>query len=167
MDGSFSDNSAYFLEKENPYEDVDALFVDINNDGFQDLYVVSGGNEYPSNDVHYADRLYLNDGAGNFSKGAILQLNRNSGSIVKASDYDNDGDMDLFIGGRHTPHQYPLPANSMLLKNENGQLVNATQTLAQELNDIGMVTDAVWNDYDSDGDTDLTIDWRMDANYFF
>ena len=157
MDGSFSDNSAIFWEKENPYEDVDALFVDINNDGFQDLYVVSGGNEYPSNDVHYADRLYLNDGAGNFSKAAILQLNRNSGSIVKASDYDNDGDMDLFIGGRHTPHQYPLPANSMLLKNENGQLVNATQTLAQELNGIGMVTDAVWNDYDGDGDTDLTL----------
>jgi hypothetical protein len=156
-DGSFSSSNRPFWKKESPYEDVDALFVDINGDGYQDLYVVSGGNEYSVNDVHYSDRLYINDGKGNFSKGAILNAGRDSGSIVKASDYDNDGDMDLFIGGRHTPHQYPLPANSMLLKNENGLLVNVTQTLASEFKNIGMVTDAVWNDFDGDGDTDLTL----------
>ena len=155
--GSFTNSNIDFWKKESPYEDVDALFVDINNDGYQDLYVVSGGNEYPANDIHYVDRLYLNDGTGNFTKGAILKVNRDSGAVVKASDYDNDGDMDLFVGGRHTPHQYPEPANSMLLKNENGQLVNVTQTLANELQGLGLVTDAVWNDYDGDGDTDLTV----------
>tara|TARA_B100000787_G_scaffold165137_1_gene148666 strand:- start:208 stop:3573 length:3366 start_codon:yes stop_codon:yes gene_type:complete len=155
--GSFINSNAGFWEKESPYEDVDALFIDINNDGYQDLYIVSGGNEYSKNDIHYKDRIYLNDGKGNFSRGAIINASRSSGSVVKASDYDNDGDMDLFVGGRHTPHQYPLPASSMLLKNENGQLVNVTQTLAKELHDLGMVTDAVWNDYDGDGDIDLTV----------
>ncbi|WP_348669455.1 FG-GAP-like repeat-containing protein, partial [uncultured Polaribacter sp.] len=155
--GSFTNSNIDFWKKESPYEDIDALFVDINNDGFQDLYVVSGGNEYPANDEHYADRLYINDGKGGFSKAAILNITRDSGAVVKAADYDKDGDMDLFVGGRHVPHQYPLPANSMFLKNENGQLVNVTQTLAKELNGIGLVTDAVWNDYDGDGDTDLTL----------
>jgi len=155
--GSFINSNAGFWEKESPYEDVDALFIDINNDGYQDLYIVSGGNEYSKNDIHYKDRIYLNDGKGNFSRGAIINASRSSGSVVKASDYDNDGDMDLFVGGRHTPHQYPLPASSMLLKNENGQLINVTQTLAKELHDLGMVTDAVWNDYDGDGDIDLTV----------
>ena len=156
-DGSFSISNSNFWEKESRYEDVDALFVDINGDGYQDLYVVSGGNEYPVNDVHYEDRLYLNDGKGNFSEGTMANVNRDSGSIVKASDYDNDGDMDLFVGGRHVPHQYPTPASSMLLKNENGELVNATQTLASEFKAIGMVADAVWNDYDGDGDIDLAL----------
>ncbi len=155
--GGFSHSSLALWKKEAPYEDVDALFVDVNGDGFQDLYVVSGGNEYPANDLHYVDRLYLNDGTGNFSKGAILNVGRMSGSRVVAADYDQDGDTDLFVGGRIVPHQYPLPATSMLLINENGQLENRTELLAPELINIGMVTDAAWTDYDSDGDTDLVV----------
>ena len=156
-DGSFSETNNELWMKEDDYEDVDALFVDINGDGYQDLYVVSGGNEYPVNDLHYVDRLYLNDGNGNFLKGAILNVGRESGSIVKAADFDRDGDMDLFVGGRHVPHQYPLPASSMLLRNDNGQLVNVTDLLAGGLKNLGMVTDAVWNDFDLDGDSDLTL----------
>lgn len=155
--GNFVKEDLKFWSKEKAYEDVDAVFCDINGDGYQDLYVVSGGNEFPVNDQHYIDRIYLNDGYGKFSKGAILNVIPSSGSKVKASDFDGDGDIDLFVGGRHLPHNYPLPATSMLLVNENGQLVNKTNKLAKEFENLGLVTDAVWSDYDSDGDKDLVV----------
>jgi hypothetical protein len=156
-DGNFKESETAFWQKEAGYEDVDALFVDINNDGFKDLYVVSGGNEYPKNDFHYTDRIYLNEGNGTFKKGAILNASRISGSVVKSADYDGDGDIDLFVGGRHTPQQYPNPSSSMLLINENGQLSNNTETISPQLIDLGMVTDAIWTDYDKDSDLDLIV----------
>lgn len=155
--GDFVKTNEELWNKEKAYEDVDAVFVDVNGDRHLDLYVVSGGNEYPKNDPHYMDRLYLNDGEGNFSKGAVLNVQRISGSKVVAEDYDADGDMDLFVGGRHVPHQYPTPTSSMLLSNEQGQLVNNTDKVAPELKNLGMVTDATWADYDNDGDSDLVI----------
>jgi len=155
--GDFLSVNDTFWSKEKAYEDVDAIFVDINKDGFKDLYVVSGGNAYAKDDFHYTDRLYLNNGLGGFKKGAILNGDRISGSIVKAADYDNDGDIDLFVGGRHLPHQYPNPTSSMLLVNDNGQLKNSTASLAKELLKIGMVTDAIWSDYDNDKDLDLIL----------
>jgi hypothetical protein len=156
-DGSFIASNTALLSKESPYEDVDALFVDINGDQALDLYVVSGGNAYPANDFHYADRVYLNNGQGTFTKGAIMGLARTSGSVVRAADIDADGDLDLYVGGRHVPHQYPSPATSMILLNNSGQLENATEKLAPEFKHIGMVTDAVWTDYDQDGDSDLMM----------
>ncbi|SMG47179.1 VCBS repeat-containing protein [Arenibacter troitsensis] len=155
--GGFSKMQDENWKKDADYEDVDALFVDINGDGFQDLYVVSGGNEYEGNDSHYLDRLYLNNGKGGFAKDTILNIYSISGSKVIAEDFDKDGDLDLFVGGRHEPHNYPRPATSMLLKNENGQLVNRTMEVAPELDSLGMVTDAVWSDYDNDGHKDLIV----------
>ncbi len=156
-EGRFEEEETSLWEAEKVYEDVDALFVDVNGDGHQDLYVVSGGNEFPANDWRYADRLYLNDGHGQLQKTEEFKVVPISGSVVKACDYDQDGDMDLFVGGRLMPRHYPLPAHSLLLKNEGGELFNVTGEQAPGLENLGMVTDAVWSDYDQDGDMDLTI----------
>ncbi len=145
------------------YEDIGAAFFDADNDGDADLYVVSGGNESKANDTNYQDRLYLNDGKGNFEKAEnALPLINASGSRVKFADYDKDGDMDLFVGGRVLPQSYPNPAKSYILKNElieSGQLkfTDATETIAPMLNTAGLVTDGTWLDFDGDKDLDLVI----------
>ena len=155
--GEYLQNNEDLWAKEAQYEDVDALFLDVDGNGTQDLFVVSGGNKFAAYDLHYVDRLYLNDGNGNFSKGTIGDVDRVSGSKVVAADYDNDGDLDVFVGGRHNPHDYPSPTTSTLYVNTNGQLANANAEKAPELKNIGMVTDAVWLDYDQDNDLDLIV----------
>ena len=140
------------------YEDLDALFVDIDNDGDLDLYVVSGGNEWTANSKNYRDRVYLNNGIGRFSYASgVLPEFSESGSSVRAFDFDQDGDKDLFVGGRHKPWEYPTPVSSRILKNENGIYKDVTKLIAPDLLDIGMVTDAVWLDFDQDGFTDLVL----------
>ena len=141
-------------------EDMGAVFFDADNDGDQDLYVVSGGNEFEVGSEAYQDRLYLNTGEGDYelSSDALPKINA-SGSRVKMADFDGDGDNDLFIGGRQVPGRYPEPAESYLLKNqlmETGNLMfeKSDETL---FNDLGMVTDAVWTDFDGDQDLDLVV----------
>ncbi len=132
--------------------------ADFDNDGDQDLYVVSGGNEYKKNYLNYQDRVYLNNGNGSFKKSKkSLEKFNSSGSVVVPSDFDNDGDIDLFIGARHVPGEYPFPASSKILENRNGKLVNVTSSKAKDLNAIGLVTDAIWTDFDNDNDYDLMI----------
>ena len=144
-------------ENDKAFEDVDALFFDLEGDGDQDLYVVSGGNEFEPGDRLYQDRLYLNNN-GKFEKSiGILPAITTSGSKVIPADYDNDGDIDLFLGGRLKPHAYPLAGTSYLLKNDSGTFSDVTSEIAEGLKNIGMVTDAVWTDFDSNGMLDLIV----------
>ncbi|MCK0188942.1 VCBS repeat-containing protein [Arenibacter sp. F20364] len=145
------------FEKDKLYEDIGATFFDADNDGDQDLYVVSGSYEFFEDLKPLQDRLYLNDGKGNFTNSQSLPEMLTSGSTVVANDYDNDGDMDLFVGGRVVPGRYPYPAVSFLLINNKGTFSIETKVLAPELENIGMVTDAKWADINGDGHVDLVI----------
>ena len=138
-------------------DDMGAVFFDADGDKDLDLYVVAGGNEWLANQRYYQDRLYINE-RGRFRQDTTaLPDTRASGSCVVAADYDRDGDMDLFVGGRVAPHQYPLPGRSYLLQNNNGRFTDVTNQIAPGLAEIGMVTSALWSDYDNDGQIDLVI----------
>ena len=158
VDATFERLSNPVIEKDRIYEDVGSAFIDFDDDGDLDLYVVSGGNEFEAGSMLLVDRLYENDGRGNFTKtmGAI-PLMQTSGSCAVVADYDGDGDDDLFIGGRLVPGKYPFPAQSYILRNEGGRFVDVTAEVAPELMEIGMVTSATWTDYDSDQKLDLII----------
>ena len=140
------------------HEDIGAVFFDADNDGDQDLYVVSGSYEFALGSPYLQDRLYLNKGSGSFEKCVdCLPEVAASGSVVVPADFDQDGDIDLFVGGRVTPERYPSPPASYLLINSNGKFKIETKDRAPELERIGMVTDALWNDIDIDGDLDLVV----------
>ncbi|MEM9261937.1 MAG: VCBS repeat-containing protein, partial [Bacteroidota bacterium] len=124
----------------------------------QDLYVASGSYEFTPNSKMLVDRLYLNDGRGNFTKsdGLIPDI-ATAGAVVKAADFDQDGDVDLFIGSRVIPGGYPFPPDSYLLLNTGGRFSVAGEGITLGLQNIGMVTDAAWNDLDGDNDLDLVV----------
>ena len=158
-DGTFKEsyisfNPEYFME------DMGAELFDADNDGDLDLYVVSGGNENEIGSEYYQDRLYINSGKGKFTLSQqVLPEIRSSGSRVRVADFDNDGDKDLFVGGRQVPGRYPEPSDSYLLKNElveTGQL-KFSKTNEDLLSQLGMVTDAAWTDFDGDGDLDIMV----------
>ena len=153
-DGSFSAKPQLAFSKDRLSEDQGSLFFDVDSDSDLDLYVVSGSNEFKSDSKLLRDRLYLNDGAGNFTKSSFTGEVQ-SGMSVVADDIDGDGDLDLFVGGRIIPGKYPFSPKSILWLNEGGTLKNLTSELAPDLEQIGLITDAVFSDFDSDGDKDL------------
>jgi enediyne biosynthesis protein E4 len=160
--GSFEPVESWDSTGDAVAEDQGALFFDANGDGDLDLYVVSGGVEHGLDGTWYQDRLYLNDGEGNFSKQAeALPPWSSSGSCVAAADYDRDGDLDLYVGGRLVPGAYPTSPESCLLANESeGRQVkfrDVTASVAPELRTSGMVTAAVWADVNGDGWSDLVV----------
>lgn len=139
-------------------EDEGMLLFDADNDNDLDLYVVSGSIEHEPGSVYYQDRLYRNDGKGKFTLDTkAIPDGRVSGSCVRAADFDRDNDLDLFVGGRVVPGSYPYPAKSILLRNDNGSFTDVTATLSPELENVGMVTDALFTDYDNDGKPDLIV----------
>jgi hypothetical protein len=146
----------------NAPENMGVLLFDADNDGDLDLWCADGSNEYTANNSTYGDRFYVNDGKGNFRVDtSVMPLNYTSKSCVKAADYDGDGDLDLFIGGRCLPGSYPMPVNSFIYRNDshNGiiKFTDVTASVCKDLQKIGMVCDAVWTDFDGDGKTDLIV----------
>ena len=155
-DGKYQSIDTSLFAADKDFEDVDALFFDANGDGYPDLYVVSGGNEYGGNDPHLADRLYLNESSKRFIKaGSALPPVYANKSCVAAADFDHDGDLDLFVGTLADPLAYGKPQSSRLLKNDGKG--NFSGWPVPALDHVGIVTAAVVTDLDKDGWMDLVI----------
>ena len=149
-------------EDDADYEDIGSLFFDADNDGDLDLYVVSGGNEFSRRPAALQDRLYLNNDNKSFTKSEALPNITGSGGRVVPGDYDQDGDIDLLVGGRIDPANYPKAGISYLLENngergKNLRFTDVTESVAAEIRTAGMITDALWSDYDQDEDLDLIV----------
>ena len=169
-DGPAPDGSTKFhMDSPAPFdqdadsEDMGALFLDADLDGDEDLYVASGSYEYDVGAPQLRDRMYVNDGQGRFTKAgedALPDFHDSSG-VACAADFDRDGDLDIFVGGRVVPGAYPLPASSRLLLNEstpgNVRFVEAPASTAPGLRTSGLVTSALWSDADDDGWVDLLV----------
>ncbi|MDN5216738.1 VCBS repeat-containing protein [Fulvivirgaceae bacterium BMA12] len=156
--GKFSAVQQDLFETDKQSEDIGALFFDADNDGDLDLYVVSGGSDFPPDSPDLQDRLYINR-QGKFQRNeqAIPQM-LTSGSCVVAGDQDNDGDLDLFVGGRLAPGQYPIAPRSYLLENDGkGNFKDVTKSWSPALLNPGMVTDALWSDFNQDQLVDLIV----------
>ncbi len=149
-------------------EDMDCILFDADGDGDLDLLVTCGDIQYPENSIYYKPRLYLNDGKGNFTlqPNAIPDNVRTIAGCVSAGDLDGDGDLDLFIGGR-VSGKYPMSPASFILRNDKGIFTDVTAKVCPDLQFPGMVTSAVWTDYDNDKQTDLIIagEW-MPVRFF-
>ena len=158
-EGNFTEDKDRFLQKENVLaEDMGVLFFDANNDNNLDMYIVSGSYELPPGNEICQDRLYLNNGKGKFTRAeAALPKEAVNGSCVRAADIDGDGLLDLFVGGRVISGAYPSAPQSFILKNVGGKFIDVTQQVCPILKTLGMVTDALWTDFDKDGKIDLIV----------
>ena len=143
-------------------EDLGLLLFDADSDSDLDLYIASGGYEMKPNTPDYGDRLFINDGKGNFHRDSVaIPSNFVSKFCVRACDYDKDGDLDLFIAGRVKPWNYPAPVSSFIYRNDsrNGKIkfTDVTSSVASSLINIGLVCDGLWTDFDNDGWQDLVL----------
>ncbi|GAB4423969.1 MAG: VCBS repeat-containing protein [Bacteroidia bacterium] len=157
-DGSFAATQGGDFTQPKPEEDTGLLLFDADGDGDLDLYVCSGSYEFDPNGDRYQDRLYRNDGRGQFrlDPQALPEM-RTSTSCVKAADWDHDGDPDLFVGGRVIPGAYPLPPRSFFLQNDQGRFTDVTQERCPAGAELGLISDALFSDVDNDGWVDLLL----------
>ena len=154
--GKFNKKENGAFESDKKYEDMGSALFDADQDGDLDLFVVSGGSEFPQGSDMYNDRLYINDGKGNFKKGDLPKT-ISSGSCVVPFDLDGDGDLDLFRGGQVVAGVYPKPPKSYVLVNEKGNFVDRTKEVSPALEEIGMVNSAVSADLNGDKRAELVI----------
>ncbi len=150
------------ISKNKLADDLQVLLFDADGDGDLDLYIASGGYENEHNDPAYQDKLYINDGKGNFKlDSTALPKNFTSKFCVRAADFNHDGKLDLFISGRVDPENYPKPVSSFIYRNDSkdGQVkfTDVTTSVAKDLVNVGMICDAVWTDFDNDGWMDLVL----------
>ncbi len=156
--GTFTESRQDCFEKDKAKEDNGVLFFDADGDGDADLYVVSGGAQFPAGDHLYQDRLYINDGKGHFTKAInALPVETNNGSCVIPLDFNADGAIDLFVGGGVFPGKFPLHDKCMLLQNNKGVFRDVTNEIAPEINDLGIVNSATWADMDGDKINELIV----------
>jgi hypothetical protein len=156
-DGRFQAISGETWKPDAIYEDQGAVFFDFENDGDHDLFVVSGGQE-TRNELAWQSRLYLNDGRGKFTKAADAVPNlKHTGMRVAAHDYDDDGDQDLFIGGRVTSLGYPQTPRSGVLRNDGAKFTDVTEQVGGDFRQCGMVADLVWANVDADPAAEMIV----------
>ena len=160
--GNYSITDQKDFDADANFEDTAASFFDADNDGDMDLLVGSGGNE-KTDQANYKNRLYLNNAKGIFIKSKTnIPTTNNNVSVIAPNDFDNDGDIDVFIGSRSVPGVYGIDPKHLLLENEGkGNFTNVTDKKAFKINSVGMITDAVWEDIDNDSKKDLILvgDW--------
>lgn len=155
--GTFTQTTQPAFAADKAFEDNGAHFFDADGDGDMDLYVASSGYELQENDSKLQDRLYLNDGKGNFRASSALPKMLTGSKAVVSLDYDQDGDLDLIVGGRIVPGKYPLSPQSYVLENEGGKFSDVTEKVAPAFAEAGLINDLILSDYDGDGDRDLLV----------
>ncbi len=160
--GTFIEKKQPALLQDSMWEHIDAVWTDVNNDRFPDLVVATGGNEYYGDDVHLLPLLYLNDGKGNLTRRNDAFTNINvTQNVVKPFDLNNDGAVDLFIGGRAVPWNYgAMPRSYLLLNDGTGKFTDVTNTYCPALLNPGMVTSATWIDMNTDQRPDLVLSYE-------
>jgi len=170
-DGSFISIQDTLWQSDSAHEDVDAVFFDADNDEDLDLYVVSGGNEFRGPYKPLMDRLYINDGTGNFLRedDRLPEMYEN-GSCVRPADFDGDGDIDLFVGNRVISGYYGIAPRSFILENDgSGYFTDVTEDIAAPVARAGMVSDACWMDINHDDKLDLIIvgEWMPVTTFIY
>ncbi len=156
--GNFIRDTSRILQPDSAPEEMGVLLFDADNDTDLDLYVVHGSYEFPPFDPTSQDRLYVNNGKGQFQwDEKALPKEFVNGSCVRAADFDQDGDLDLFVGGRSVSGAYPTAPQNFLLENQEGIFYDVTAQYSPALQQAGMITDALWSDFDQDGKVDLVL----------